>query len=267
MTQLRLALLQTDIAWHAPEKNRAQMGEALSCLADVDLVLLPEMFTTGFSMSPELMAEEHPGPSLAWLQGQAGRLDAAVAGSVMVRDGGRHFNRLYFVMPDGSFCTYDKRHLFRMSDEHLHYAAGKERLILQWRGWRICPQICYDLRFPVFSRNCLNDENKSYDLLLYLASWPTERHRHWETLLRARAIENLSFVAAVNRTGTDDNQLHYTGGSALINFDGETLPLQQNGPHLLQGELDLGQLQAWRRAFPAQLDQDSFRLLNEAGPG
>ena len=254
---LRVALVETAIVWHEPGQNRERLAGILDSLPAVDLVILPEMFTTGFSMASSRMAEPHPGPTLTWLQSQARQRNAAITGSAMVSDAGRHFNRLYFVTPDGSADQYDKRHLFRMAGEHLHYEAGRSRLVVNWRGWRICPQVCYDLRFPVFSRNT----GEHYDLLLYVANWPEPRRQHWNTLLRARAIENLSYVAAVNRIGSDDNGINYAGDSCLIRFDGETIPVSSSGFEYTLGLLDLYQLQQYRQKFPAHLDQDRFNLI------
>ena len=211
---LRLTLVQTDLAWNDPIANRARLTKTLAPLAGrTDLVLLPEMFTTGFSMAVADHAEDHPGPTLDWLRERAAQLGAALVGSVMVRDGADYRNRCYFVRPDGRVQHYDKHYLFRLSGEDRHYTAGVRRLVVDYRGWRICPLVCFDLRFPEWSRN---DPAAPFDLLLYVASWPAARARDWRTLLAARAIENQCYVAAVNRVGEDGAGLSYRGDSRVI---------------------------------------------------
>jgi len=194
---------------------------------------------------------------------RADSIDAAICGSVQIRADGGVFNRLLFVKPDGEFHFYDKRHLFRYAREHERYAAGRDRLTLDWKGWRICPQVCYDLRFPVFSRNRFNVEREGmldYDLLIFVANWPSARSYAWKTLLRARAIENLCFVAGVNRVGTDGNGLNYSGDSALIDFMGHPLSEATDEEVVSTTLLQAAPLIAHRDHFPAMLDADSFEL-------
>jgi omega-amidase len=203
------------------------------------------------------------GPTLDWMRERADSIDAAICGSVQIRADGGVFNRLLFVKPDGEFHFYDKRHLFRYAREHERYAAGRDRLTLDWKGWRICPQVCYDLRFPVFSRNRFNVEREGmldYDLLIYVANWPSARSYAWKTLLRARAIENLCFVAGVNRVGTDGNGLNYSGDSALIDFMGHPLSEATDEEVVSTTLLQAAPLIAHRDHFPAMLDADSFEL-------
>jgi predicted amidohydrolase len=269
MNDLRITLVQGDTRWHDPEGNRDYYGELIAGLRGrSDLILLPETFTSGFSNDAIDRAEGMDGPTVAWLREQARALDAAVCGSVQLRDGdaaggSQVFNRLLFATPDGDLRTYDKRHLFRYANEHKRYAAGRERLSVDWRGWRICPQVCYDLRFPVFSRNRYDVERPGaldYDLLLYVANWPAARAYPWKTLLRARAIENLCYVAGLNRVGTDGNGLHYAGDSAVIDFLGQAISESTDAPVVVTATLQAKELAAHRERFPAMLDGDRFSL-------
>ena len=264
MQDLRVTLVQGDTRWHDPAGNRDYYGGLLAPLRGrSDLVLLPETFTSGFSNEAIHDAETMDGPTVAWLREQAGRLDAAVCGSVQLRVGEGVHNRLLFATPDGDLRHYDKRHLFRYAREHERYAPGRERITVEWRGWRICPLVCYDLRFPVFSRNRYDVERAGapdYDLLLYVANWPSARAHAWKTLLRARAIENLCFVAGLNRVGTDGNGLYYAGDSAVLDFLGQ--PLSECGDEEVVATTTLlaEELRAYRERFPAMLDADAFSL-------
>lgn len=211
---LTLSLLQTDLAWQDPATNRARLTERLTPLVGrTDLIVLPEMFTTGFSMDATSLAEPHDGPTLNWMRTQADTTGAALCGSIIVKDGERYHNRFYWIEPGGRTLHYDKRYLYTPGGEHEPYTAGTERLVVEYRGWKICPLICYDLRFPEWSRN---DPADPFDLLIYVASWPSARASDWRTLLAARAIENQCYVAAVNRVGEDGNGLHYRGDSCVI---------------------------------------------------
>jgi predicted amidohydrolase len=254
----RLTLVQQPLAWHDAAANRAHFAQLLAPLAGTtDLVVLPEMFTSGFSMKPEAHAEPADGETRAWLLGQAKSLDAAVGGSVAIRDEGRFYNRFMVALPDGLTYWYDKRHLFRMAGEHRHYSAGSHALIIEWRGLRLCPLVCYDLRFPVWSRRRPELE---YDLLLYSANWPAARRYAWNTLLRARAIENQAFVAGVNRVGEDGAGIAYVGDSAVLDFTGQPLLELHDKPQVVTVNLDRDALRAWRDKFPAHLDADAFIL-------
>lgn len=264
MTDLRLTLVQGATLWHDPAGNRDYYGDLIAGLSGMtDLVLLPETFTSGFSNEAIAQAETMDGPTVDWMREQAIALDAAVCGSVQLRDGEGVYNRLLFATPDGGLAHYDKRHLFRFAGEHKRYAPGRERLTVDWRGWRICPQVCYDLRFPVFSRNRYDIERPDaldYDLLLYVANWPSARAYPWKTLLRARAIENLCYVAGLNRVGTDGNGLHYSGDSAVIDFLGQPVSECAEEPVTVTVTLQAAELAAHRERFPAMLDGDRFRL-------
>lgn len=264
MQDLRVSLVQGATRWHDPLANRNYYGELIAPLhGRTDLVLLPETFTSGFSNEAIHNAEVMGGPTVAWMLGQAHRLDAAVCGSVQLRDGAGVYNRLLFATPDGELRHYDKRHLFRYAKEHERYASGRERLTVEWRGWRICPLVCYDLRFPVFSRNRFDVERPGdldYDLLVYVANWPSARGYAWKTLLRARAIENLCFVAGLNRVGVDGNGLHYSGDSAVIDFLGNPLSECTDEEVVVTTTLPAAELAAHRTRFPAMLDADAFSL-------
>lgn len=257
MQHLRATLIQTELHWQAPEANRAMLDDQLAGLASTtDLIVLPEMFSTGFSMAPEQGAEVAGGETVQWLQARARELGAAITGSLAIKTEEGFVNRLFFATPEGALFHYDKRHLFRMGGEHEHYQSGCQRQVFHWRGWRILPLICYDLRFPVFSRN-----RDDYDLMVCVANWPAPRRHPWRTLLQARAIENLCYVAGVNRVGTDGNGLEYSGDSMLVDFKGEALMDQPASQPFIRTEcLDLSALQSFRTAFPAHLDADGFRL-------
>ena len=267
---LRVSLVQGDTRWHDPAGNREYYGRLVAPLHGAsDLVLLPETFTSGFSNEAIHQAEGMDGPTVDWIVEQARKLDAAVCGSVQLRLGEGEgvrpgvYNRLLFAMPDGTLQHYDKRHLFRYAGEHERYAPGDARLVLDWRGWRICPLVCYDLRFPVFSRNRYDVERPGapdYDLLLYVANWPSPRAYAWRTLLRARAIENLCYVAGLNRVGTDGNGHHYAGESAVIDFLGEPLSECADAEVVVTATLRAERLAGHRERFPAMLDADRFRL-------
>lgn len=252
---MKITLIQTDLLWNDPAGNRARFEQKIAEAGSADLIVLPEMFSTGFCTQPRLAAEPLGGETLPWMKRIAQKTDCALAGSVAVEENGNYFNRFYFVKPDGSVSQYDKRHLFTYGGEHKEFTAGNKRVIVEYKGWRILLQICYDLRFPVWSRN-----RNDYDLALYTANWPTPRVDAWSALLRARAIENLCYVAGINRTGTDPN-CSYCGKSALLDFKGQTLADVEPGKEaLLSAELDADALRDFRKNFPALQDADRFSL-------
>ena len=261
---LRVSLVQGDTHWHDPAGNRAYYGALLAPLAgQTDLVILPETFTSGFSNEAIDKAEGMDGPTVAWIREQAVLLGAAVTGSVQLRVGQGVYNRLLWATPDGELQHYDKRHLFRYGGEHERYAAGRQRLSVEWKGWRINPQVCYDLRFPVFCRNRFDVERPGeldFDLQIFVANWPSARAYPWRTLLRARAIENLCFVAAVNRVGVDGNDLHYAGDSAVIDFLGQPQVEVREVEQVVTTTISAAALAAHRARFPAMLDADAFTL-------
>ena len=254
---LRVTLVQSDLAWQDPTANRRRLAGHFRGLAGhTDLVVLPEMFSTGFHMDAQALAEGMDGPTVGWLREEAAALGCVITGSLIVREDGCCYNRLVWARPDGTLEHYDKRHLFRMAGEHDHYAAGGRRLVVDLRGWRLCPMICYDLRFPVWSRS-----RGDYDVLLFVASWPQRRASAWSTLLRARAIENQSYVVGVNRVGRDGNGVSYAGDSVALDFLGQPLSSEGGGERVETVVLDLESLEAWRRGFPAHLDADRFELV------
>ena len=256
----KVSLAQGATRWHDPAGNRAYYADLIAPLAGSDLILLPETFTSGFSNEAIHSAETMDGPTVAWLSEQACRLDAAVCGSVQLRADGKVYNRLLFATPDGEVRHYDKRHLFRYADEHQRYAAGNARLVVEWRGWKICPLVCYDLRFPVYSRNRHEQGGFDYDLLLYVANWPSARRYAWQTLLRARAIENLSYCAGLNRVGRDGNGLDYCGDSVVLDCLGAPLAELGAQEQAVTVTLDRDALAAHRERFPAWMDADAFTL-------
>lgn len=264
LADLRVTLVQGETHWHDPAANRAMYGEMARTVAGrSDVVILPETFTSGFSNEALAVAETMDGPSVAWLRELSAELGAAVTGSVQIRDGEGVYNRLLWATPDGALLHYDKRHLFRMANEHERYAAGRARMTVEYRGWRICPLVCYDLRFPVFIRNRFGHDvadRFDYDLLIFVANWPAARRHAWRTLLRARAIENLACVAAVNRAGSDGNDIAYSGDSVLLDpLGGEVVELGPQ-PQVVTATLSGSALLAHRARFPAQLDADAFVL-------
>jgi predicted amidohydrolase len=256
MENLRVSLVQSDLVWEDPAANCAQLEEKLAGLAgQTDVIVLPEMFSTGFSMT-ESGAEIGRGPALQWMQLQANRMGALVLGSLKVKHGTSFYNRLYAVDPSGSYTAYDKRHLFRMGGEHKFYQAGDQQVIVSYKGWKLALFICYDLRFPVWSRNV----DLAYDAAIYVANWPAPRANAWRTLLQARAIENLCYVIGVNRVGTDANNLAYIGDSLLVDFKGGLQLDLAGDDQILSSELSAADLAEFRTKFPAHLDADSFSL-------
>ncbi len=252
---LKLSVLQQPLVWLDGEANLRHFDQLLATLTDRDLIVLPEMFTTGFAMqAPDSALPESR--VIEWLHHWAAKLDAMIGGSVALATDKGAVNRFLLVEPQGKVHFYDKRHLFRMAGEHHHYLAGDRREIVEWRGWRILPQVCYDLRFPIWSRN-----QQDYDLALYVANWPAPRSRHWQTLLAARAIENQAFVAGCNRVGEDAYGHQYSGDSLILNAQGEELARgAANEATILGAELSLQQLNDYREAFPAWMDADSFTI-------
>jgi predicted amidohydrolase len=217
--ELKVALVQTDLIWENPVQNRAQLANKINAITEqVDLIVLPEMFTSGFTMHPQAVAETMDGETMSWLRNLAKAKNAAITGSLVILEAGNHYNRSVFVLPSGEIETYDKKHTFTLAGEHEVYKAGTEKNIIHYKGWKICPLICYDLRFPVWARNV-----EDYDLLLYVANWPKPRVNAWDALLKARAIENMSYCIGVNRVGVDANSHEYAGHSAVYDVLGARL--------------------------------------------
>ncbi|MBL7953153.1 MAG: amidohydrolase [Flavobacteriales bacterium] len=257
MSDLRVTLVQSMLHWEDAAANRAMFSEKLTALkGTTDLVVLPEMFTTGFSMRSTELAEPMSGPTVAWMKEQAKATGAALYGSVIITDGGKYFNRGLFVTPEGQVTAYDKRHLFRFADETSHYSAGQERVVVEWHGWRILLQVCFDLRFPVFARN-----RGDYDAMLYVANWPEARRYPWSQLLIARAIENQVYVAGVNRVGMDGKGIHYTGDSVVIDPRGAVMgQVEPSQEGFATVELDRTVLEDFRAKFPVAKETDDFDL-------
>jgi predicted amidohydrolase len=264
MQNLRISLVQGATRWHDPDGNREYYGGLIAPLHGItDVILLPETFTSGFSNDAIASAETMDGPTVAWIRAQAQQLGAVVTGSVQLREGDNVYNRLLWATPDGGLQHYDKRHLFRYAREHERYAAGRERLIVECKGWRINPLVCYDLRFPVYARNrydATRPGGLDFDLQFYVANWPSARAYAWKTLLRARAIENLCYVAGLNRVGDDGNGLHYAGDSAVIDFLGHPVSECTDEEVVSTTTLLADELAAHRTRFPAMLDGDAFTL-------
>lgn len=260
---LRIALVQGATRWHDAAANREYYGARARALrGQSDLIVFPETFTSGFTNETLDQAETMQGESVAWLKNLAREVGCVITGSIVIREDGRCLNRLVWMRPDGSFETYDKRHLFRMAREHERYAGGARRLIVELNGWRICPQVCYDLRFPVWLRNRYDPAARrfDYDLLIVVANWPAPRREPWRALLRARAVENLSYVVGVNRVGVDGNDLAYAGDSAALDFVGAPLVDLGAQEQVVTVTLDPAALAAHRERFPAWMDADDFEL-------
>lgn len=257
---MNISLIQADLHWEDRDLNLKMLDSKLEQIQETDLIVLPEMFSTAFSIRSEDLSESMEGPSVQWMKEKAKEKDAALCGSLMIQEDGLYFNRLIFAEPNGQLQHYNKRHLFRMAAEAEHFTSGSERVITLFRGWKIMLQVCYDLRFPVFTRNRYVGGDYEYDLVLYVANWPKPRHNAWETLLRARATENLSYCAGVNRIGEDGNGLSYRGGSAIIDYLGNSIQEAQSDPCIIQSELNKEALKEFRNRFPTGLDADSFEL-------
>jgi len=265
---MRISLVQNDILWEHKSANLTIYDRLLSGLSGkTDLVVLPEMCTTGFSMHSAQLAEDNDGETISAMRRMAKDYNFAIAGSFIgknkddVHSQGKEplcFNRGFFISPDGSETFYDKRHLFRMGEEPVHYQAGKDKCLISYLGWNIRLVICYDLRFPVWCRNV----NNEYDLLVVVANWPEVRGRVWQSLLTARAIENMAYVCGVNRVGTDGLQLKYSGVSQLVNAYGSSLSNNEPGIENIQTlEIDLDSLNSFRKKFPVWKDADKFEIL------
>jgi predicted amidohydrolase len=259
MSVLKVTTFQAYLFWENTAKNLQNLGLRLSGIREkTDLIVLPEMFNTGFSMNTEALAEEMNGTTMKWMLQQAKRFDCVVTGSLIIKEKNKFYNRLIWMRPDGSFEKYDKRHLFGMGKEDDYYTPGKDKLIVELNGWKICPVICYDLRFPVWLRN----KNPEYDLLLIVANWPEKRSLHWRTLIPARAVENLSYVVGVNRVGHDGNEIYHSGDSMCIDPNGKTVYYKPNDEDLYTFSISKEEVVKARRLFPFLKDADNFKLLD-----
>ena len=255
--ELKIALIQSDLVWENPKENCDQFTKKISDIPEeVDVIVLPEMFTTGFTMNAAKVAERMHGDSVAWMQEMAKKTNAAIIGSLVIEEHKSYYNRLLFVEPSGYISKYDKRHTFTLVGEDKIYKAGTEKVIINYKDWKISPLICYDLRFPVWSRN-----KENYDVLIYVANWPSVRIQAWNTLLKARAIENISYVIVINRVCTDANKHLYSGNSMAIDFLGDDLAsLQENEAGIIQTTLLKTTLQDTRKKLGFLNDMDDFKI-------
>jgi predicted amidohydrolase len=254
---LKVSVFQFNLVWEDAVANRAKIDAMLQLLpSDSDVAFLPEMFSTGFSMNVAELAESMDGETIAWMKHRSAEYQLALCGSLIIKDDDKFYNRLVFVEPSGKVQHYDKRHLFTMAGEESHFEPGRKRLIVEYKGWHICPLICYDLRFPVWARN-----RNEYDVLVYSANWPEQRTEVWNTLLKARAIENQSYVVGANRVGVDGNEITYSGNSQLIGPKGNLLLSTENySERIVSAEFSYSQLLKFRKNFPVLDDADSFFL-------
>jgi len=253
---LKVTLIQSPLVWEDVDANLAYFTKKINALNEAtEVIVLPEMFTTGFSMQPEKLAEKMDGKAMTWLQSQAAQANAVICGSLIIEENGAYYNRFIWMQPDGTFQQYDKRHLFTLAKEHEHYQAGTQKLIIDYKGWKICPMVCYDLRFPVWSRN-----HENYDLLIYVANWPNKRSHHWKSLLVARAIENQCYTIGVNRMGTDANDLTYSGDSALIDYSGLILQQISTIEGVITATLDKQKQEVFRSKLSFLKDGDDFNI-------
>ena len=250
-------ILQSDLVWEDPESNRNRFSEKIQGISsEVDLIVLPEMFTTGFSMNATSLAESNNGDTLSWMIDIATSKRSAITGSVIIREGDKFFNRLFFVYPDGSYKQYDKRHTFTLAGEHEVYTSGTKKLVLDYKGFKICPLICYDLRFPVWARN-----TEGYDILLYVANWPKKRISAWDALLKARAIENMCYCIGVNRVGKDGNQHEYIGHSAVYDVLGDRVSSSDNEIEFMETVyIKKDHIDLHRKRLQFLNDRDDFSL-------
>jgi predicted amidohydrolase len=276
---LKVSIIQSELHWENVDQNLAMFAQKMETISTpTDIIVLPEMFNTGFSMDSSELAETMDGKTVAWMKNQAIKYNAVITGSLIIKEiplsggaRGEFFNRLIWAQPDGELYTYDKRHLFRMAGEHNHFTAGEKRLVVTYKGWRICPLICYDLRFPVWSRNVIFgypepvEESKKkppvYDILIYVANWPALRKQPWNKLLEARAIENQCYVIGVNRVGEGGKGIAYSGNSVVINPKGDAISsIAENADTTESVALSLTELNEFREKFPVSLDGDDFTL-------
>lgn len=252
---LNITLVQPDIIWENPKENLKKYTDLLHRIEKTDVIILPEMFTTGFSMNPKKLAGSFNGETVTWMKNTAKLKDAAVVGSIIFEENKKYYNRALWANSDGNILVYDKRHLYTMGQETGFYSPGKSKTIINFKGWKFCPQICYDLRFPVFARNL-----EDYDVVFYMANWPSPRHHVWKNLLQARAIENQSYCFGVNRVGTDGAGLQYLGDSACVDPKGYVDFMGENA-NIQSFEISYSKLHQFRAKFPLLTDRDNFQIL------
>ncbi len=255
--ELQVTIIQAQLYWENKESNRVQFSKKIKELNNkTNLIILPEMFTTGFTMNAKKLAEPEQGETLNWMQNEAIHNNCAITGSIIISENGNYFNRLFFVFPDGSYKVYNKRHTFTLAGEHHTYTSGKVQMLVNYLGWKIYPLICYDLRFPVWARN-----SQDYDVLIYVANWPEKRIAAWDALLKARAIENMCYCIGVNRMGTDDNGHHYNGHSAVYDLLGEQISNPSNEIEFMETlTLQKSHIEKYRNRLQFLKDKDTFDL-------
>ena len=255
--ELKVVLIQADLVWENPKQNRLNFSKKIDAISqDIDVIVLPEMFTTGFTTNASKVSETMTGKTVVWMQNIATQKNTAIVGSVIIEENNKFYNRLLFVEPSGEIHTYNKRHTFTLADEDKIYASGDKKLIVDYKGWKICPLICYDLRFPVWARNVEN-----YDVLLYVANWPTPRVSAWDALLKARAIENMSYCIGVNRVGVDGFSIPYSGHSSIYDILGNLIALlKSNVEDVLIVTLEKKHIKAYRDKLKFLDDRDTFTL-------
>lgn len=259
MANLVVSIVQSHLYWESIDQNLQSFEAKINAISEeTDVVVLPEMFTTGFTMNPFIYAENHDGKGFQWMKKMAQQKNCAIVGSISVKENNQFFNRLYWVFPDQTVEFYDKRHLFSMGNEPKHYKGGNKKLIIEYKGWKICPLVCYDLRFPVWSRNT---KQQPYDVLIYVANWPAARSYPWKQLLIARAIENQCFVLGVNRVGDDGNAISHSGDSMAMNARGEILTkIKPNEETIETVVFQKNELSDFRISFPVLNDGDDFTI-------
>lgn len=267
MSSLTITIVQTDIRWENKTANLQMLSQKIDGIKEkTEVVILPEMFSTGFSMKPELLSEKMDGETVQWMKKMASSKKIILTGSVIIEDEGKYFNRLIWMLPNGEYGYYDKRHLFAFANEDKHYTAGNKKLIASVKGWKINLLICYDLRFPVWARQSLlvteegNGMRLEYDIIIVVANWPEKRSTAWKTLLQARAIENQSYVIGANRAGEDGNNIHYSGDSMIVDPMGEILYQKTKTENIFTFRLSKEKLHEVREKFPFWKDADYFKL-------
>ncbi|HQW45045.1 MAG: amidohydrolase [Chitinophagaceae bacterium] len=265
MSNLFVTIIQTNLHWEDKAANRQMLEEKIMSIKDkTEIVVLPEMFSTGFSMKPSKLAETMEGETVGWMRKMAIEKKIILTGSLIIEEAGNYFNRLIWMLPNGQHGHYDKRHLFGYAAEDNHYTAGTKRLIASVKGWKINLLVCYDLRFPVWARQQSQEEGPEYDVLIYVANWPERRSHAWKTLLQARAIENQSYVVGVNRTGTDGNDIYHSGDSMIVDPMGEVLYTKMDVEDIFTITLDKSHLHAIRERLPFLKDADGFMILKDS---
>ncbi len=263
MSDLTITLIQTNLFWEDKKANLEMLQQKIESIAEkTEIVILPEMFTIGFSMKPEILAETMKGETVQWMKNIAAQKKIIITGSIVIEEKGNYFNRLIWMLPNGDYGFYDKRHLFAYADEHSHYSAGNKKLIASVKGWKVNLQICYDLRFPVWARQPSGNIETKYDLLINVANWPEKRSVAWKTLLPARAIENQCYVVGVNRVGEDANKISYSGNSMIVDPLGEIIYQKNINEDIFTCTLQKEKVEETRKHFPFWKDADSF-IINE----